>query len=251
MEAMDIAKINRTAWENECRLGNPWTIPVSPETIVSAREGHPSLLLTPSKTVPSSWYLPVKGRDILCLASGGGQQAPQFAAMGANVTVLDNSPSQLESDRMVASREGLSLTTVLGDMRDLSSFPDGSFSLVFHPVSNCFIDSVLPVWKECHRVLANGGALLAGFANPALYLCDDGTLDITHRIPYSDLDEDAIREKRLCDEDTIEFSHTLEEQIGGICDVGFSIVSFFSDQYDDDPFCKRIHDAFLALRAVK
>ncbi len=41
-------------------------------------------------------------------------------------------------------------------MRDLSRFPDASFDIVFHPVSNIFIDDVRPVWKECHRVLRKG-----------------------------------------------------------------------------------------------
>ncbi|MEV5357700.1 class I SAM-dependent methyltransferase [Streptomyces sp. NPDC052693] len=76
---------------------------------------------------------------MLCLASGGGQQGPVLAAAGARMTVLDNSPRQLEQDDTVAAREGLDLRTVLGDARDLSPFPDASFDLIVHPVSNLFI----------------------------------------------------------------------------------------------------------------
>ena len=61
-----------------------------------------------------------------------------LAAAGANVTIYDNSPRQLERDRTVAQREGLVIDTVEGDIRDLHSFPDNSFDLVFHPVSNVF-----------------------------------------------------------------------------------------------------------------
>ena len=74
-----------------------------------------------------------KRQDVLCLASGGGQQGPILAAAGANVTVFDNSPAQLRQDELVARREGLSIRTVQGDMRDLSAFADGSFDLIFHP----------------------------------------------------------------------------------------------------------------------
>ncbi len=32
-------------------------------------------------------------------------------------------------------------------------FEDASFDMVFHPVSNCYVEEVKPIWKECHRVL--------------------------------------------------------------------------------------------------
>ena len=51
-----------------------------------------------------------KGKEILGLASGGGQQMPTFAACGAICTVLDYSPLRLESERMVA-KEGRVMTS--------------------------------------------------------------------------------------------------------------------------------------------
>jgi len=51
-----------------------------------------------------------------------GQQGPILAAAGADATVFDNSPRQLQQDCQVAEREGLDLRTVEGDMRDLSCF---------------------------------------------------------------------------------------------------------------------------------
>jgi hypothetical protein len=56
---------------------------------------------------------------ICSLASGGGQQGPILAAAGAKVTVLDNSPRQLEQDRLVAFRHALPVTTVEGDMAEI------------------------------------------------------------------------------------------------------------------------------------
>ena len=75
---------------------------------------------------------------MLCLASGGGQQGPILAAAGAEVTVFDASEKQLAQDRLVAEREGLSLTTVQGDMADLSCFDDESFDFIFHPLLQLF-----------------------------------------------------------------------------------------------------------------
>src|SRR5512137_332335 len=164
---MDIRRYNRDAWDREVRKSNKWTVPVSADTIAKARRGDWQIVLTPTMPVPADWFPQLKGADILCLASGGGQQGPVLAAAGANVTVFDNSPRQLEQDRMVARREGLMLVTVEGDMRDLSVFADGCFDLVFHPVSNVFCPDIRPVWREAFRVLRAGRILLAGFGNPA------------------------------------------------------------------------------------
>src|SRR5215213_6021005 len=153
---MDIRGYNQEAWDKEVERGNQWTVPVGPEVIEAARQGRWEVLLTETKPVPRAWFPEMAGADVLCLASGGGQQAPTFAAAGASVTVLDNSPRQLAQDRFVAERESLDLETLQGDMRDLSVFADGSFDLVFHPVSNLFVPEVRPIWNESYRLLRRG-----------------------------------------------------------------------------------------------
>ena len=166
----DVAKYNRAAWDRQVKQGCRWSLPVSPEVIEEARGGKVEIVLTPQRPVPSEWLGELQGRRVLCLASAGGQQGPVLAAAGAKVTVFDNSPAQLDQDRQVAEREGLQLEVIQGDMRDLSCFADDSFDLVFHPVSNCFIPNLQPLWQEVARVLAPEGELLAGFTNPLLYL---------------------------------------------------------------------------------
>ena len=145
---MDILAYNRQAWDSQVEKGNRWTRPVGPEIIAAARRGDWQVVLTPTKPVPRDWFPPLVGLDVLCLASGGGQQAPIFAAAGARVTLLDNSPAQLAQDLMVAQREQLHITAVRGDMADLSAFPDQSFGLIFHPCSNCFAPRIRPVWRR-------------------------------------------------------------------------------------------------------
>ncbi len=123
-----------------------------------------------ARALPLDWMGDVRGRRILCLASGGGQQAPVLAAAGADVTVFDLSDGQLEQDRAVAARDGLQLRTVQGDMRDLHVFANDSFDVVFHPISNLYVPDVRPVWTECRRVLARDGMLMASFYNPVLFV---------------------------------------------------------------------------------
>src|SRR5689334_22428834 len=131
---MDVRSYNRDAWNREVAGGkNPWSQPVNAEIIAKARQGEFSILLTENIPVPQRWFPPLKGAEVLCLASGGGQQGPILAAAGANVTVFDNSPAQLKQDQFVAEREGLSIRTEEGDAADLSRITEASFDLVFNP----------------------------------------------------------------------------------------------------------------------
>ncbi|MCS7011341.1 MAG: class I SAM-dependent methyltransferase [Anaerolineales bacterium] len=255
---INIREYNRYAWDCQVAQGNKYTVPVSPEVIAAARRGEFSVRLTETKAVPREWFPPsLQGLEILGLACGGGQQGPIFAALGARVTVFDNSPAQLAQDEEVARREGLTLRTVEGDMRDLSVFPDESFDLIFHPVSNVFCPEIRPVWKEAYRVLRHGGLLLAGFVNPVYYLFgtvleEQQTLTVRYAIPYSDLD--AFNEDELIawmEEGTpLEFGHTLTDQIGGQTDAGFMITGFYEDICPESPISK-YHPTYIATRAIK
>lgn len=115
---MNIIEHNREAWNQESRAGSAWSTPVDREVIRAARDGVWSVILTPTKPVPASWFGDVRGKDVLCLASGGGQQAPVLAAAGANVVSFDLSEEQLKKDQEVARRENLELRCVRGNMAE-------------------------------------------------------------------------------------------------------------------------------------
>lgn len=254
---MDIRDYNRKAWDRQVDDGNEWTVPVSPERVAKARQGEWSVLLTAVTPVPRDWFPPLAGLDVLGLACGGGQQGPLFAAAGAKVTIFDNSPKQLGQDALVAARESLTITTVEGDMRDLSAFDDASFDLVFNPCSNGFAPEVRPIWREAFRVLRSGGILMTGFTNPAYYIFDPlkaekGELVVRHRLPYSDVDDLTEEERAVYVErgEPLLYSHTLEDQIGGQLDAGFLLTGFFEDHGPSEALDAYM-PPYIATRAVK
>lgn len=254
---MDVREFNRRAWDRLVSLGNRWTVPVGPEVIAAAREGRWEVILTPCRPVPRDWFGDLAGRDLLALASGGGQQAPVLAAAGARVTLLDASPAQLAQDRGVAGREGLAIRLEEGDMLDLSRFADGSFDIVFHPASNAFVPDIRPVWRECFRVLRPGGRLLSGFVTPALWLFDDdeverGEFVARFPLPYSDLvSRSPERIARMeAEGEPLSFGHTLEEQIGGQLEAGFLLAGLFEDRWPEHPL-DRFFAPLVATLAVK
>ena len=257
---MNIQEYNSAAWDKQVEEGIEWSIPVSAEEIRRARNGDWEVILTPLKSVPREWFGDVKGKDILCLASGGGQQAPILAAAGARVTSFDNSAKQLEQDKFVAERENLQIRLEKGDAADLSRFPDESFDLIFHPCSNCFMPELKPIWRECFQVLRRGGALLSGFNQPFVYIFDrfseeqDGVLRVRHSLPYSDLESltETERDEMLATGEPFEYSHTLDEQIGEQIAAGFLIAGFYEDSWTPEArLLSEYTPTFIATKAIK
>lgn len=257
---MNVFDHNRSAWDRESREGSRWCVPVDRHTIARARRGDWAVVLTPNKAVPRRWFGDVSGRRILCLASGGGQQAPVLAAAGAVVTSLDASAEQLAKDRFVAGRDGIALQCAQGDMSDLSCFATASFDLVFHPCSNLFVADVLPVWRECARVLRPGGALLAGFMNPVYFLFDhddaarSGELRVVHPQPYGDLahaGEARVRGK-VDRGEALVFGHALEQLIGGQLRAGLAMQDLYEDRWNAEAtLLDRYSPTFIATSALK
>ena len=254
---MNILEHNRAAWNQEVRDGNQWTIPVTKDVLDEAASGKITLVLTPYKPLPNDWLGDLHGKEVLCLASGGGQQGPILAAAGAHVTVFDNSDEQLKQDASLSEIYDLKIKTVQGNMQDLGVFDDQYFDLIIHPVSNCFIDDILPVWRECYRVLKPQGSLLSGFVNPLIYMIDWDQADRTkhcelkHAIPYSDILSlsPEMKEKYRKEKIPFEFGHSLADQIQGQIAAGFLIAGFYEDR--GEPLLDPMTDSFMATRAIK
>ena len=248
---MNYQDINAQTIDRWIEEGWEWGIPISHETYEKALAGEWDMLLTPTKYVPHAWFGELKGKKVLGLASGGGQQMPIFAALGAECTVLDYSEKQLESERLVAEREGYAIEIIRADMTKPLPFADETFDLIFHPVSNCYVEEVKPIYKECYRILKHGGVLMAGLENGVNYLVNDDETMIVNTMPFNPLKNEAQR-KQLEESDCgMQFSHTIEEQIGGQLEAGLVLTHLYGDVNGEG----RLHDlnveCYLASRAVK
>lgn len=179
---------------------------------------------------------------------------PIFAALGADCTVLDYSLAQLESEKIVAAREGYEINIVMADMTNPLPFSDDSFDLIFHPVSNCYVEDVYHIWRECYRILKPGGVLLSGMDNGINYLFDDEinskeSLKIVNKLPYNPLKNQEEYRKSMENNWGIQFSHTIEEQVGGQLKAGLTLTHLYEDSSNEG--IGEYIPNFIATRSVK
>lgn len=248
---MNYQDINAKTIDSWIKDGWEWGKPITHEQFAAAKAGDWDVFLTPTKPMPHEWLGALAGKALLGLASGGGQQMPIFSARGAVCTVLDYSPLQIASENEVAAREGYTIRAIRGDMTKPLPFADESFDIIFHPVSNCYIEEVAPVFAECRRVLKKGGILVCGLDIGTNFIVDGSEQHIVNKLPFNPLKNPAQMAQLEAEDGGVQFSHTLEEQIGGQLKAGFTL----TDLYEDTNGAGYLHEmnipSFIATRAVK
>lgn len=248
---MNYQDLNAATIDRWIAEGWEWGIPITHEVFENARYDRWDVLLTPTKFVPHEWFGNLKGKKVLGLASGGGQQMPIFAALGAECSVLDYSEKQLESERMVAEREGYTIEIIRADMTKQLPFADESFDLIFHPVSNCYVKEVKPIFKECARILKHGGVLLCGLDNGVNYLVDDDETAIINTMPFDPLQNEQQRRQLEESDCGMQFSHTVDEQIGGQLEAGLVLTHIYGDTNGEGRLHEMNIQCYMATRAIK
>ncbi len=235
MHQDDIAKYNKERWEALAQANVEFSRPALGLDLDSARK-----MLDPYGVMGE-----VRGKDVLCLAGGGGQQSVAFGVLGANVTVLDLSETQLQRDREAAAHYGLSIRTVQGDMRDLGRFRARSFDIVWHAHSLTFVPDAQRVFGEVARVLRPAGLYHMSCNNPfvvGLAESDwngeayplnrryvDGEVELID--PYWEIGNDDGTVTRV--KGPREFRHTLSTLVNGLAQGGFVILGIWEESSDD------------------
>jgi ubiquinone/menaquinone biosynthesis C-methylase UbiE len=178
----------------------------------------------------------VAGRDVLCLAAGGGWQSILYASAGANVTVVDVSPSMLKLDAREAKRRGLTVRTIEASMDDLSSLAEESFDIVHQPVSTCYVPHVVTVYRQVARVLRESGLYISQHKQPtSLQVSErDGRDRYIIGIEYYRKDPlPCTADRSYRESGTREYLHRWEDLIGGLCRSGF-VLEALSEPYRGD-----------------
>ena len=169
----------------------------------------------------------VRGKRLLCLAAGGGRQGPIYAAAGAEVTVVDISPAMLELDRAVSSERKLKIRTIEASMDDLSMLADGSFDVVIHPVSTCYVPNVRPVYQEVARVTTLGGLYISQHKQPTSLQASIEPEQGGYQVKFGYYDKSPLpspsKPNLIREEGTLEYVHRWEELLGEMCAAGFII----------------------------
>lgn len=243
--------INKETIDRWVEDGWEWGKSISHEDYIKAKNGEWKVFLTPTVAVPIDWLGDLKRKKILGLASGGGQQMPIFNALGATCSVIDYSSKQIESEYNVAKREGYTIEAIEGDMTKKLPFDDDTFDIVFHPVSNCYVEDVQHIFNEAYRVLKKGGIFLAGLNNEINYIVDQNEREIVWKMPFNPLQDEKAKEFMVKEDAGMQFSHDMTEQIGGQLKAGFTLV----DIYEDTNGFGRLHElnikSFIATKSIK
>ena len=248
---MNYQDMNAKTIDSWCKDGWIWGRAISHEEYQNALNGQWNVFLTPTKAVPHEWFGDLKGKTILGLASGGGQQIPIFSALGAACTVLDYSGEQCLREKEVAERERYEVEILQYDMTKRLPFEDETFDLIFHPVSNCYVEEVKPIFRECFRILKKGGILLCGLDNGINFIFDETETEVKYKLPFNPLNDPQQYEESIKNDWGIQFSHTLAEQIGGQLEAGFILKNLYEDTNGEGKLHEYNIPSFWATRAIK
>jgi SAM-dependent methyltransferase len=162
----------------------------------------------------------IRGKSVLCLGAGGGRQGPLFALAGAAVTVVDFSERQLDHDRTAASTYKLTLETLCASIDDLRALRPASFDVVVQPVSACYVADVEKVYAEVARVIRPGGLYVVQHKQPASLQAADDLRLVQPSIEGAPLAPSTSSHR---EPGTVEYLHTLDALLGGLCRAGFVI----------------------------
>jgi len=217
-------------WNREVEAGCGYTVPaltltrdLIEEYIAGRQDELPGI---EDAMEPRHLLADVERKDVLCLASGGGQESAVFGLLGASVTVLDLCEGQLQADREAAQHYRYEVKTVKGDACDLSALGEAYFDIVYQAPSMGWIPDVRAVYRSVHRVLRPGGLYRVAIGNPAVHLAEwDGTgYRILGRYKSGPVFRDAAGVENMEEgEPTGDHRHLFRDTLGGLAEAGFII----------------------------
>jgi ubiquinone/menaquinone biosynthesis C-methylase UbiE/ADP-ribose pyrophosphatase YjhB (NUDIX family) len=125
----------------------------------------------------------VRGKRVIVLGCGGGQDVVALDRMGAIAVGIDQSEKQIEYAREFATRHNaVNGSFVVGTVEDLSRFDDGSFDAAVSAHMLNYVERIEQTLRETARVLKPGGSFALSVRHPADAMLSDQT---PYRIEHS------------------------------------------------------------------
>jgi SAM-dependent methyltransferase len=108
----------------------------------------------------------VKGKRVLDLGTGSGENAVAFAKQGAHVIALDRSIAQLHLARKLADEAEAKVEWHESDVADLAFLRADSIDLAFSARVLDEVEDIDRVFRQVHRVLRPGAAFVFSYEHP-------------------------------------------------------------------------------------
>jgi SAM-dependent methyltransferase len=108
----------------------------------------------------------VKGKRVLEIGCGGGQNTIVLAKWGAKSAGLDISKEQIKYARKLAKKNNVTAPFYVGNMENLSMFKNESFNIVLSSHAIGYAEDPKQVFQEVFRVLQRNGLFVFCVSHP-------------------------------------------------------------------------------------
>jgi SAM-dependent methyltransferase len=191
----------------------------------------------------------VRGKRVIVLGCGGGQDVVALEKLGAVATGVDVSAAQIAYARKFAARhDATNASFVEGAIEDLSRFDDASFDLAVSIGVMEYIQHLDDALAEAARVLRPGGVFALSVRHPFDVIVEPGA-PLVIRTSYWSTHHDRIRPVRTDDAPRFR-SHmrTMQRWFDGLTSAGFAVERLIEPKEDELPRVNdRLHDDWLEL----
>jgi SAM-dependent methyltransferase len=167
----------------------------------------------------------VAGKDVLEIACGGGQSAVHLAQLGAHVTGVDFSVSQLNHAKDFARSHQADVRFLEANVQDLSPLDDTSFDIAFSAYALGFVEDIHRAFGEIARVLRPGGLFAFSWMSPLYAITEERGLLVTRsyfdRSPIVATDADGTE---------VDFHRTYGDWHRALTDAGFVVTNILEPE---------------------
>jgi ubiquinone/menaquinone biosynthesis C-methylase UbiE len=128
----------------------------------------------------------LRGKKVLDLGCGAGQNAIALARQGANVTGIDFSAAQIAQARILAGQRRFKINFMAEDISRRLPLADSHFDLIISACAIAFVKNIDKAFREAFRLLKAGGKFVLSDMYPLQYILDenDDKLSFNHTFPH-------------------------------------------------------------------